>query len=105
MRYAARKDANHNEITKALEAAGAYVFDCSGFGKGFPDVLVSYGELFLLEYKDGAKPKSAQRLTKAQKEFRKRFPVDVVSNVDEALAAIGYEPGMSDWMRTREYCS
>ena len=89
MRYAARKDANHNEITAALEAVGAHVFDCSKFGGGFPDVLVSYGELFLLEFKDGSKPKSAQKLTKAQKEFRKKFPVDVVANVQEALQAIG----------------
>ena len=61
--------------------------------------------MFLLEYKDGSKPKSAQKLTKAQKDFRKKFPVDVVATVEEALNAIGYVTLVDDWKLTREYCS
>lgn len=87
---AARKDANQSEIEAALKAVGAEVEDTSGVGGGFPDLIVSFGEIFMLEVKDGRKPKSAQKLTKAQIAFHKRFPVDVVTSVDEALIAIGY---------------
>jgi hypothetical protein len=52
-RRAAKKDANHNEIAQALEAAGCTVFDCSRFGLGHPDILcvLPSGRLWLIEVK------------------------------------------------------
>lgn len=51
-KYAARTDANHAEIRDGLRTAGMRVWDCSRFGDGFPDLLVSdSGNLWLLEVK------------------------------------------------------
>ena len=62
MRYAARVDANQQEIVKALREAGAYVWII-----GLPvDLLVGFdGQTFLVEVKDGSK----KRLTKLQEDF------------------------------------
>jgi hypothetical protein len=62
MRYAARVDANQQEIVKALREAGAFVWII-----GLPvDLLVGFsGQTFLVEVKDGSK----KRLTKLQEDF------------------------------------
>lgn len=39
MTWARRKDASHQVIAEALEAAGIVVLDTSRLGDGFPDVL------------------------------------------------------------------
>jgi hypothetical protein len=70
MRRAARTDANHSAIGKALRAIGASVADTSRVGGGFPDLVVGYrGKTLLLEVKDGRKPPSARMLTDEQKRF------------------------------------
>ena len=62
MRYAARVDANQEQIVSALRAAGAYVWII-----GLPvDLLVGYkGHTFLVEIKTNSK----KRFTKLQTDF------------------------------------
>ena len=84
---AQRVDANQRQVMQALRAIGADVLFI-----GHPvDLLVGYrGENWLLEVKDGSKPPSARRLTKAQAPFVDtwRGRVAVVKSVDEAIKAI-----------------
>jgi hypothetical protein len=60
MRRAAKVDANHADIVKALRAAGCGVLDLSKVGNGCPDLLVHAGVTVLMEIKDGSKPPSAR---------------------------------------------
>lgn len=70
MRRRARVDANHASIVKALRSCGWTVHDTSRLGDGFPDVLACRGgRMELIEIKDGAKAPSAQKPTKAGREF------------------------------------
>jgi hypothetical protein len=97
MRRAAKVDANHAEIVRALRAAGCGVLDLSRVGDGCPDLLVhapthpacQFG--ILLEIKDGNKPPSARKLTPAQLKFHAAWKgfLFVVENVEQALAAVG----------------
>jgi hypothetical protein len=80
-------DSTQAEIVDALRRVGAFVWDCSRLGGGFPDLFVAFrGEAFLLECKA---PKG--RLTGREREFALLcpLPVRVVRSADEALAAIG----------------
>lgn len=95
MRRAAKVDANQAEIVLALRDAGCWVLDLSAVGQGCPDLLV-HGpvhpwHLVLLEIKDGSKPPSARKLTPDQIKFHAgcNAPLVVVTNVKEALAAVG----------------
>lgn len=86
MRRAARRDANHGEIVKALRAVGVAVHDLGAVGGGVSDLLCfrpSSGLLRLLEVK-AAKGK----LTKAQVKFHQMFPAWTVRTVEEAFAAM-----------------
>lgn len=70
MRLKGRVDANQKEIVEILRQLGATVFILSSIGKGLPDLLVGFrGKNFLFEIKDGSKPKSQKKLTKAQEVF------------------------------------
>ena len=40
MTYARKVDLNHQDIVKTLRSLGASVFDASGIGRGFPDLVV-----------------------------------------------------------------
>lgn len=91
MRRAARVDANHHEIVKALRAIGASVADTSAVGQGFPDLVCGFrGRNWLLECKDGSKPPSARKLTPAQIEFKAtwRGHWAVVTTAAEAIEVI-----------------
>jgi len=97
VRRAAKVDANHAEIVRALKSAGCGVIDMSPMGKGVPDLLV-HAPTFpacrmpvFLEVKDGKKPPSKRKLTPAQEEFHANWKgwVYVVTSPDEALAAVG----------------
>lgn len=101
MRRAARIDANHAEIVRALRAAGCGVQDTSAVGCGFPDLVV-HGPVHpfrtvLLEIKDGKKSASETRLTAAQMRFHAQWrgAVAVVRDVGQALAAVGIQ-GVDD---------
>lgn len=95
---AERRDANEAEIIAALREAGCEVWQLCA--KEPADLLVVGGacycgpssadsvELFLLEVKDSAKPPSARKLTAKQVETHKRWPVQIVSTVAEALQAV-----------------
>jgi phosphoserine phosphatase len=85
MRYAARVDANQEQVVSALRAAGAYVWII-----GLPvDLLVGYqGHTFLMEVKDGSK----KRLTKLQEDFFQNWTGGTLCRVDgpeSALRALG----------------
>lgn len=86
---AAKVDANHAQVVSALRAAGAMVESLAGVGKGVPDLLVGVsGRLALFEIKDGAKVKSAQKLTPAQVEWHARWAGYPICTVDGPEAAI-----------------
>jgi hypothetical protein len=72
--------------------------DLSAVGGGVPDLL-AHPPTFpwvpvFLEVKDGSKPPSARKLTPAQLEFHAEWKgvLYVVTNVDQALAAVGLIP-------------
>ena len=71
MRRAPKVDANHREVVAYLRHLGWSVLSLAAVGKGCPDLVVSRDLNFtaLVEVKDGAKPKSAQRLTEDQRNF------------------------------------
>ena len=81
MRYAARVDANQEQIVSALRAAGAYVWII-----GLPvDLLVGYNNhTFLVEVKDGSK----KRLTGLQEDFFKNWGGGTLCRVDSPEAAL-----------------
>jgi hypothetical protein len=85
MRYAARVDANQQNIVKALREAGCYVYII-----GLPvDLLVGYdNQTYLVEIKDG--PKKA--LTRLQQDFFGNWiggGLHRIESPDEALRMIG----------------
>lgn len=90
-RYAARIDANQNDIVKALRAAGAVVRIITQ-GDGIPDLLVGYnGQTILMEVKDGDKCPSARKLTEAEQMFFDAWTggkLCIVTSVDDALAQL-----------------
>jgi hypothetical protein len=91
-KFAARVDANQPAIVAGLRAAGCTVAAAHAVGRGFPDLVVGYrGCTYLLEVKDGDKPRSARQLTPAQVDWHDawRGHVAVVCNLAEALAAVG----------------
>ena len=88
---AARTDANHAEIVKALRAIGASVFDTSRVGGGYPDLTVGFrGRNWLLEVKDGRRPPSERRLTAAQELFVQQWRGHwaCVTSADEAIELV-----------------
>ena len=81
MRYAARVDANQDQIVVALRAAGANVWII-----GLPvDLLVGYkGHTFLVEIKTDAK----KRLTALQQDFFESWGGGTLARVDSPDAAL-----------------
>ena len=85
MRYAARVDANQDQIVSALRAAGANVWII-----GLPvDLLVGYkGHTFLVEVKNGPR----KRLTALQADFFENWSGSTLARIDGpdgALRMIG----------------
>lgn len=81
MRYAARVDANQEQIVSALRAAGAYVWII-----GLPiDLLVGYkNHTFLVEIKTTSK----KRLTKLQADFFENWSGGTLARIDCPEAAL-----------------
>jgi len=81
MRYAARVDANQDQIVSALRAAGAYVWIIS-----LPvDLLVGFrGHTFLVEIKSTSK----KRLTGLQDDFFENWSGSTLSRIDSPEAAL-----------------
>lgn len=93
MNYAKRTDDNHREVVDEFRKAmpEAIVFDASGAGRGFPDLVVGvWGKNYLFEVKDPAKCPSARSLTDAQKEFHLTWQgqVKVVHSAADICAEI-----------------
>lgn len=100
MRYAARKDRNHNAICNALEVIGVQVIDTSRLPEFVDCVLMYKGAVFLCEIKDGDKPASARRLTVAQQRLREKarlvgVTILLFESVDQALAHFGVRVSMT----------
>jgi hypothetical protein len=88
MRYGAKIDANQPEIVAALRKAGCTVQHLHAVGKGCPDLLCALGgATFLIEVKDGAKPRNKQALTPDQKTWHASWgaQVHIVNSVAGAL--------------------
>jgi hypothetical protein len=81
MRYAARVDANQEQIVSALRGAGAYVWII-----GLPvDLLVGYkNHTFLVEIKTDSK----KRLTKLQADFFENWSGGTLCRIDNAESAL-----------------
>ena len=92
MRYAKRVDDNHAVIRDGIRAAGYPVLDLSKCGQGVPDLSVMVGpfKAVFLEVKDGAKVKSAQKLTKAEETWQGHWShvTKVVNSLEQALQVI-----------------
>ena len=91
MRLAARTDANQREIVNALRSAGYSVCILSAVGKGVPDLLVgALGVNILFEVKDGAKPRSARKLTVDEAKWHEAWKgtVFVVESITDALSRV-----------------
>jgi len=92
MRRAARVDDNQAEIVAALRKCGCTVQSLAAVGNGVPDLLVGRaGVNYLLEVKDGSKPKSARELTPDELRwlYAWRGSAAVVETVEEAMKAVG----------------
>lgn len=85
-------DENQTEIVATFRELGCSVLHLHAVGKGCPDLLVGIGgENYLVEVKDGSKPRSQQRLTPLEAKFALEWrgrPVRVVTTPGEAIELI-----------------
>ena len=93
MRLKSRTDDNQKLIVEQLRKLGVSVAVTSMMGKGFPDLVLGYqNKNFLIELKDGAKPKSQKGLTMDEAKFFTAWKGSVCKceNIDEILKYIQY---------------
>jgi hypothetical protein len=93
MRRAAKVDANQSSIVKALRAMGACVILTAQLKNAFDILVIFDGRYFLMEIKDGTKPKSARKLTEGEEKCkacveRAKGLYHVVKSLDEAIKII-----------------
>lgn len=87
MSRARKIDANQPSIVKFFRGLGYSVAITSGAGDGFPDLVIGKGgQNWLIEIKDGDKPKSQQKLTEKQVKFHGewRGQISVINSVEAA---------------------
>ena len=92
MRRAARTDDNQQQIVKQLRQLGCSVAITSMIGKGFPDLVIGYkNKNFLVELKDGSKPKSQKGLTMDEAKFFTAWKgqCDKCESLEEVCRIIG----------------
>ena len=92
MRHIARTDDNQQLIVKQLRQLGCSVAITSMMGKGFPDLVLGYqNKNFLIELKDGAKPKSQKGLTMDEAKFFTAWKgqCDKCESLEEVCKIIG----------------
>ena len=93
-RTKSRTDTNQSDIVAAFEACdGVKVHLTHREGKGFPDLVVGLcGLNLLVEVKDGNKPASARKLTKAQEKWHDEWPgqVTIVECAEEARGLVAW---------------
>jgi hypothetical protein len=83
-----RVDDNQKAITQLFRKLGWSVLILSEVGKGCPDLLVGHDlRNYLIEVKDGSKPRSAQKLTTLEQKFFDEWKGDVrvINSVDGAI--------------------
>lgn len=83
-----RVDENQRQIVGVLRSIGASVQVLSDVGKGFPDLVVGFrGVNYLVEVKNGKRPKSGQKLTPKEQVFFDNWngQVCIVTCSDEAI--------------------
>ena len=86
-----RIDANHVEIVKALRKIGCDVISLAAVGSGGPDLLVGIaGRNYLIEVKNGKKPRSGQKLTPEQIKFHRNWcgQKTVINNINDAVRVV-----------------
>jgi hypothetical protein len=87
MRYAAKKDLNHNDIGDGLRADGWSVLDLSRAGGGVPDMAIGKpGIAVLVEIKRDEK----QKLTEKEQKMRDNWegPYILTSSLEDARAQL-----------------
>ncbi len=83
-----RVDDNQGTIVEALRRIGAEVNITSNLGGGFPDIVVSFRDMwFMIEIKDGDKTKSKKLLTPQELDWhmKQKAPVYIVESATEAI--------------------
>jgi len=93
MRIAARTDANQKHVVKAFRDLGYSVALTFQLGSGFPDIVISkllpskHRFTALIEIKDGAKPKSQQKLTPDEETFHSSWQgeIAIINSIDAVL--------------------
>jgi Holliday junction resolvase len=84
MTYAKKVDENHKIIVQRFRELGASVFDASGVGRGFPDILVGFNnQTALVEIKSGEKKK----FTEPQLKFMAEWKGSSVSRINDVQGA------------------
>jgi Holliday junction resolvase len=96
MRRAAKIDANHGDVVKALRDAGCSVVSLASLGCGIPDLCIATpsGETWLFEVKNKA-GKNKGQLNKEQKAFMAAWQgkYAVVQSAQQALEVIEIKTG------------
>ena len=69
-RRAAKKDANHNDITNLFIKLGYSVLDISQLKNCCDAIVAKQGRTIAIEIKDGSKPPSARKLSEGERKFR-----------------------------------
>lgn len=94
MRRAAKVDANHEDVVKALRATGCTVQSLAAVGNGCPDLLVGKcNTTVLMEIKDGNKPPSKRKVKPGQEMWHAEWrgaPVAVVLSIEDALRTMDF---------------
>lgn len=89
MRTKAAVDANQAALIQAFRDLGCSVQPLHMVGRGCPDALVGFrGVDRTVEFKDGSKPPSKQKLRDSQIEWHRDWqghPVHIVRSVDDVL--------------------
>jgi hypothetical protein len=84
-----RTDANQKHIVEMVrKLPGASITSTHIIGKGFPDLVIGYkGINYLIELKDGAKPKSQKKLTPDEVEFHLKWngQIAICENFEDIL--------------------
>ena len=91
MSYARKVDDNQAAVVAALRRIGAEVTHLHSLGHGVADLLVSHHQVwYVIEIKDGNKPKSARALTPDEQAWigRQHAPVFVVNSPEEAVGLL-----------------
>lgn len=84
-----RTDANQKQIVEMVrKLPGASITSTHIIGKGFPDLVIGYkGINYLIELKDGSKPKSQKKLTPDEVEFHMKWngQIAICENFEDIL--------------------